>query len=867
MIAAESGESAGKKEGPPAAGARRTLNPTQRTLLAALLMAALIWLPRGLALDRFVTADEHAWLARSANFYRALTHGDFAAAFQRHHPGVTVTWAGLAGFLTAYPSYAQDAPGYFGWLTEEIEPFLRSQGYDPVELLAAGRAFVVLSITISLTLAFVLAVRLFGLWPAAAGFVLIAFSPFHIAHSRLLHLDGMVSSFMFLALMAFLVYLQERRLYALILSAAAAGLAWLTRSPALFLLPFMAALALGAWAFPLGHSTAASRNRSRSSLGRPAGMTALWALFAVVTFVLLWPAMWVDPLGSLRQVIDAAGEYAVEGHLKPTFYAGEVYAGDPGFSFYPVTYLWRTTPVVLLGLALALVAYAARRPPFDRPAPRFAAATLALYAVGFLLFMNLGAKKFDRYLLPSYLPLALIAGGGIVALGTWLSERRRARFSRRAQLALLALLLVVQAALALAAFPYYLSYYNPLLGGAARAPQTMMIGWGEGADEAARFLNTLPDADRLIVASGYTNGPFSYFFRGKTVPITFWHEADYAIVYAQDWQRQLPSRRAVAHFSRYQPVHVIQIDGLDYAHIYELRQMPLPDYVTDWDAAIRLVSYQLPAASISPGESFRAIFYFVNLAPIDSNLNVLVRIVGPDGQELSRNEGWPWGAATSSWQRGVVWPDGHDLAIPTGAVPGYYRVEAGFYDPSGGELLDAVLARTGEPAGDLVTLDYIRVGEPPTRPAHPLTPPADLGGLVQLTGADWRAENDASLRPDRLALQPGEALTVTLFWQALQPMDVDYTAFVHVVGPDGAVVAQADGQPLNGFMPASAWLPKQVVADKRSLRLPADAAPGDYTIYAGLYDLATMQRLPVTRDGEPSGDVIPLATLTVRPAP
>ncbi|MEZ4661375.1 MAG: hypothetical protein R2911_27815 [Caldilineaceae bacterium] len=35
------------------------------------LMALLIWLPRGLALDRFVTADEHAWLAWSGNFYRA----------------------------------------------------------------------------------------------------------------------------------------------------------------------------------------------------------------------------------------------------------------------------------------------------------------------------------------------------------------------------------------------------------------------------------------------------------------------------------------------------------------------------------------------------------------------------------------------------------------------------------------------------------------------------------------------------------------------------------------------------------------------------------------------------------------------------
>ena len=79
-------------------------------------------------------------------------------------------------------------------------------------------------------------------------------------------------------------------------------------------------------------------------------------------------------------------------------------------------------------------------------------------------------------------------------------------------------------------------------------------------------------------------------------------------------------------------------------------------------------------------------------------------------------------------------------------------------------------------------------------------------------------------------------------------MDVDYTAFVHVVGPDGAVAVQDDRRPLDGFMPTRAWLPGQVVADTRSLRLPADAAPGEYTVYAGLYDLDTLQRLPVTRE-------------------
>lgn len=836
---------------------------SHKLLVATLLLALLIWLPRGLALDQFVTADEHAWLARSGNFYRALRLGDFAATFQRHHPGVTTTWAGLAGFLVEYPAYAREASAYFGWLTEEIEPFLRLQGHDPVDVLAAGRAAVVLAITLSLVVAFVLSVRLLGLWPALMGFVLIALSPFHIAHSRLLHLDGLVSSFMFLAVVAYLLYIQERRVYALILSAVAAGLAWLTRSPALYLAPYMALLAFAGWALfrePTGQ---------RAPLRRTGAAFAVWALIGALTFFLLWPSMWTDPIGSLRQVLSAAGEYAAEGHLKPTYFRAEIYAGDPGFVFYPVTWLWRTTPVVMLGLLAAIVGAIVHAEPLDRRTVRFVVGALALYAVGFALFMNLGAKKFDRYLLPAYLPLALIAGVGYAALGAWLSKLFRSSMERWVQPVLLGIVVVTQAAFALPTFPYYLSYYNPLLGGSAHAPEVMMIGWGEGGDQAAGFLNAQPDVSEATVASGYTNGPFSYFYDGTTVPLYFPHVADYAVVYAQDWQRQLPSRRAIAYYAQQDPLHVVTIDGLDYAHIYDLRALPLPDYVTDWALGpdqtnvIRLVSYQLPAATISPSDSFRAIVYLVNLAPMDSNLNVILRIVGPDGQEVARSEGWPWGAATSDWQPGDTWPDGHELTIPADAAPGWYRVDVGFYDPATQELLSATSASSGEPVGDLVTLDYVRVGQLPEGAEQPLQPAAELGGIVEFTGVNWLDETGATFDPERTQLQPGENVTARLFWESVQPTGVDYTAFVHVVGPDGVALVQTDRQPLDGFLPTSRWLPGQVVSDDFTVQIPAGAAKGEYTVYTGLYDLATLQRLPVTRNGEPAGDTVSIGTLIV----
>jgi hypothetical protein len=820
-----------------------------RLLWASLLLALLIGLPRGLALDRFVTADEHAWLARSGNFLFALAHGDWAGTFQRHHPGVTVTWAGLAGYLLTYPGYAGDAPGQFGWLTEEVEPFLRSQGHDPVAVLAAGRLVAAVWITLALLACFWLARRLLGFWPAFVGVGLIALAPFPVAHARLLHLDGQVSAYMLLAVLAWLLHLQTRTRGTLILAGIAAGLAWLTRSPALFLGPLIALITLG------------------RLLATRAGLRAWaeWLLRGVVwvgiggaLFVLLWPAMWVDPLGSLWQVLTAAGDYAAEGHLKPTFFNGAIYAGDPGFWFYPVTWAWRTTPLTWIGLVLALVGLALKLPPLTSRGARGGVAALIVYGLGFMLLMNVGAKKFDRYILPTHLALELGAGAGwAVALQMAAGRGERKGTPRLLPLAA-ASVLIGQVLFLLPSYPYYLTFYNPALGGSATAPQVMMIGWGEGADEAGRYLDAKPDAAALTVASGYTNGPLSYFFRGTTLPLTFWHQAGYAAVFVQDRQRQLPSRRSAAYFSSLTPEHVVTLDGIDYAWLYDLADAPLPAYVTDWGGVIRLVTFQLPAAKILPGETVRAVFYLVNEGPIAVNLNVLVRVVGADGTEIARDEGWPWGAATSGWQPGVVWPDGHDLTIPATAPPGYYRVELGFYDPATQELLPAVQPATGAALPDLVTVDTLQVGDLPPLPRDAFDPPVMLGDAVTLLAAEWQPA----------ALVPGDSLTLRFHWQAQDWIVTGYTVFVHLVGPrpggTQALVAQTDKQPLDGFLPTSVWAPGQRIVDSFTLTLPPNAPSGDYTIYTGFYDLATGARLPVAQGATSLGDAFVVGTVTVK---
>ena len=87
-------------------------------LFVFLFLAA--WIPRTLELDRFVTADEHRWITRSANFAYAVKHGDLLHTYQREHPAVTTTWLGALGVITAMPDYPDKAPGYFDAMREDL---------------------------------------------------------------------------------------------------------------------------------------------------------------------------------------------------------------------------------------------------------------------------------------------------------------------------------------------------------------------------------------------------------------------------------------------------------------------------------------------------------------------------------------------------------------------------------------------------------------------------------------------------------------------------------------------------------------------------------------------------------------------------
>ena len=99
----------------------------------------------------------------------------------------------------------------------------------------------------------------------------------------------------------------------------------------------------------------------------------------------------------------------------------------------------------------------------------------------------------------------------------------------------------------------------------------------------------------------------------------------------------------------------------------------------------------------------------------------------------------------------------------------------------------------------------------------------------------------------RLDYRPGEALPLTLIWQAAQVPDSNYTVFVHLTRADGSLVNQHDSPPANGTRPTTTWSPGEQVTDDHQFEIPPGTPSGQYWLRVGMYNGAG--RLPVTDPG------------------
>lgn len=130
----------------------------------------------------------------------------------------------------------------------------------------------------------------------------------------------------------------------------------------------------------------------------------------------------------------------------------------------------------------------------------------------------------------------------------------------------------------------------------------------------------------------------------------------------------------------------------------------------------------------------------------------------------------------------------------------------------------------------------------------------NFGDQIMLIGADI----------DQAIVKPGDSIDVTLYWKAIQPMEINFQSFVHFLAEDGFLKTQDDK--LNpGDFPTGQWPLDKYVLDQYDLLIPADTLPGTYTVNAGLWVSDEGWRLPIiVEEGQQRGDSFPLIEIEVR---
>jgi 4-amino-4-deoxy-L-arabinose transferase-like glycosyltransferase len=654
--------------------------------------------PRLLGRVPLSNTDELLWIDRTINFWTALQKGDWASTLQSLHPGAVPPW-GFGAVLNVRYGLSQ----LQSWQAADALPML--------DMTRTAALFPVFLTSLTVVVSYGWLARLAGRQIALLAAVLLALEPYYLAHSTLVHLDATVTSLMLLAALAWLVYLLDGGEWRfLAMSGVLTGLAIMTKIQAVYLLPF-GVLAAGTAYLARVHGLWGTQ--SRRELTRLALAFAALIVFMVVTMFVVWPVLWVDAAGVLATVIGRATGHLLDPHALPTFFMGQS-VSDPGVLYYALTLAFRLRPLtlVLAALSVPLLALAWGRVSVKH---RAALALGVAYPLFFFIQMSLGSQKMERYLLPMFPALVILAAVVLVAVLAWLTRNG----IRRMMLALILVSVVLLSVPWLRLAPHYSTYFNPLLGGGEEAMELFTVGGGEGLDLAAAYLNDKPGAEDTWVFSFYPQ-VFMHYFAGHTqsprygtwggLPVA----ADYVVITSAQAQRGI-YRSTLEFFVPRQPEYTVRINDIEYAWVYRVprREMPVAPPIqhpldANFEHRVHLIGY-----NVEPTQNELSLtLYWQLVVSMHNQLRVRLRLLDSTGGVCTEQSEPPWSgnAAVLSWPDGLAVQDEHTLPMPAGCLPGPYYLAVSLQERDE-EGKERMLTLEGE-AGTEVVLGPVDTGGP-----------------------------------------------------------------------------------------------------------------------------------------------------------
>lgn len=314
--------------------------------------------------------------------------------------------------------------------------------------------------------------------------LMLGFQPHFVAHTKIAGLESPACLFYTLTVYLFLKAMRRggnNKYY--VFSAVACGLAIGTRldNVTLFVL------------IPVLYLLYLRKERTNKNKVTTPTFLLTFPVIVLTTFIASWPWLWHRPYYHLLLSLGLyfpASEFFLGNCVQPPVY-------------YFLVYFLATTPIILL-LLFAVAVYK------GMSSRDFHSSALLLWFGIPLLLLSFTPLKQDgvRYIFTTYPPFSLLSSIGLLHVVDRIREsaviaktKKLTLLKRPLTLCLYALVLASLMGNCLYIHPYYLDYYNGLVGGPYSVYRYRLfeIGWwGEGIGEATDFLNQNAEANATV---------------------------------------------------------------------------------------------------------------------------------------------------------------------------------------------------------------------------------------------------------------------------------------------------------------------------------------------------------------------------------
>lgn len=397
--------------------------------------------------------------------------------------------------------------------------------------------------SLSAVLVFLFGFKHFSKYIGITSGLIFALIPFFVGLSQLATLESFIMLFFTAGVYFFIDTLYEPSRKNIILTGVFTGLAFLTKQSNIILIPLLMLLSF----------VFIKYINKKLKIKKAGKILVLVLVISLLTIFILWPM----PFFHITNFINVQKTMWVDGVKlpPPELFFGKVVLVP---FFYYVVMFAITTPLLLLILSIFGIKVSLQKKGVFL-------IVLAWFLFPFLQSFYTFRQHGVRYIIQLYAPFAILCGIGLDNINYFLKKYEKIKIIN---LGIVTIYLLISLK---TVTPYYLDYFNELVGGTKTVydHRLFQLGWwGEGVGPATEYISRLENKKVNVAIDGYQ--PMYVMPTKKNItPILFDKNrtSDYVIVpYFNIVRLGFDENFVKAH---YKFIHAIYVDGAPFVKIYK----------------------------------------------------------------------------------------------------------------------------------------------------------------------------------------------------------------------------------------------------------------------------------------------------------